>query len=252
MIPTSTPSYVRCSPSTATSRSPSTHGSPSRCRSACRVSPPGSHWSIWRTSGERRTGAPSSRGSCPTASTKPSPRTRARRSARTELIDRIHTQWAEPDGQGGFAGTPYVYGLCWLEHGRYLTGFTRRVRAGELARVTSRHVVRPGGRTRTGRPAVPRTAVGRGDRRLVGRAAGRPALDAHRLPHRGRRAMERLAGPYGGEWAGPGRADLAVIRLAGLRAAPGVHRTLERRRDRPLARRRHSHRRPERVHPRST
>lgn len=56
-----------------------------------------------------------------------------------DLIDRIHTQWAEPDGQGGFAGTPYVYGLCWLEHGRYLTGFTRQVRTDELARVTSRH-----------------------------------------------------------------------------------------------------------------
>jgi hypothetical protein len=55
------------------------------------------------------------------------------------LVDRIHTQWAEPDGKGGFAGTPYVYGLFWVERGRYPTGFTRRVRSDELARVTSHH-----------------------------------------------------------------------------------------------------------------
>jgi hypothetical protein len=57
-----------------------------------------------------------------------------------EMVDRVHTQWARPDGTGGFADTPYVYGLYWLTRGRYLTGFTGRVGSGDLATVRSRHL----------------------------------------------------------------------------------------------------------------
>lgn len=82
-----------------------------------------------------------------------------------ELVDRISTQWAEPDGAGGFADTPYVYGLFWLERGRYPTGFAGRARAGELATIRSRHVAQPGersGRQRALRFYAPRSADGIG------------------------------------------------------------------------------------------
>ncbi|MEQ7008201.1 hypothetical protein ABN028_18685 [Actinopolymorpha sp. B17G11] len=57
-----------------------------------------------------------------------------------EMVDRLNTQWARPDEQGGFADTPYLYGLYWLTRGRYLTGFKGAARPGELATIRSRHV----------------------------------------------------------------------------------------------------------------
>jgi hypothetical protein len=72
------------------------------------------------------------------------------------LVDRVHTQWAEPDGKGGFSGSPYLYGLFWLQRGRYLTGFSGAARSAELARVTVHQVAQAEGRraVRTFAPEV--------------------------------------------------------------------------------------------------
>ncbi|MGH3489551.1 MAG: hypothetical protein ACRDP8_16800, partial [Actinopolymorphaceae bacterium] len=78
-----------------------------------------------------------------------------------ELVDRVNTQWARPDGKGGFADTPYFYGLYWLSRGRYLTGFTGRAEPAELATVRSRHVAQSAdGQVR--RSFAPSTSTGEG------------------------------------------------------------------------------------------
>ncbi len=78
-----------------------------------------------------------------------------------ELVDRVHVQWAEPDGRGGFTNSPYVYGYFWQVRGHYLTGFRGTVPERDLASVRSRHVAQPGGH-RALRFFAPRSADGFG------------------------------------------------------------------------------------------
>jgi subtilisin family serine protease len=58
---------------------------------------------------------------------------------------RITSQLAKPDGEGGFADSPYLYALGEIFEGDLPTGFTRHYAAGDLAAVRHRfHAAPPG------------------------------------------------------------------------------------------------------------
>ncbi|MFV2020374.1 S8 family serine peptidase [Micromonospora sp. LOL_023] len=55
-----------------------------------------------------------------------------------EFTTNINSQWLRPDGEGGFAASPYFYGLTEFFADRLPTGFTRHYRPRDLATVRHR------------------------------------------------------------------------------------------------------------------
>lgn len=63
-----------------------------------------------------------------------------------ELTSAISTQWARPDGDGGFTDSPFVYGTMAIQRGSIFTGFGRVYRPADLATVHSAVATQVSGR----------------------------------------------------------------------------------------------------------
>jgi subtilisin family serine protease len=68
------------------------------------------------------------------------------RPAKDVYVGRIEAMLAQPDGSGGFAGSPYQYNLAWYTPGRLPTGFTGRARRADLATVNQTYLPASPGR----------------------------------------------------------------------------------------------------------